>query len=95
MTLTNDQVDTQRVQDIISDITLLWSAPMQVGIAMYMLWQILGPSSMAGLAFMVLLIPINSFVASKMEKAQDLQMETKDKRVKLLNEILSGIKVRH
>jgi hypothetical protein len=42
---------------------------------------------------MVLMIPMNSFVANKMKKYQKAQMVNKDKRVKLMDEVLNGIKV--
>jgi ABC-type bacteriocin/lantibiotic exporter with double-glycine peptidase domain len=42
---------------------------------------------------MVLMIPINSFVATQMKKYQIAQMTNKDKRVKLMDEVLNGIKV--
>jgi ATP-binding cassette, subfamily C (CFTR/MRP), member 2 len=43
---------------------------------------------------MVLLIPVNGVIASATRKLQIEQMKNKDKRVKMMNEILSGIKVR-
>ena len=42
---------------------------------------------------MVLLIPMNAFVAQKMKKYQFSQMTDKDKRTKLMDEILNGMKV--
>ena len=60
---------------------------------MYFLWGILGPASLAGLAVMVLMIPLNGMVASKIKKYQINMMKEKDKRVKLMDEILNGIKV--
>jgi ABC-type multidrug transport system fused ATPase/permease subunit len=42
---------------------------------------------------MVLMIPMNSFVANKMKRYQKAQMVNKDKRVKLMDEVLNGIKV--
>jgi ABC transporter transmembrane region len=42
---------------------------------------------------MVLMVPMNSFVADKMKKYQKAQMLNKDKRVKLMDEVLNGIKV--
>ena len=41
----------------------------------------------------MLMIPMNSLVASKMKKYQRSQMISKDKRVKLMDEVLNGIKV--
>lgn len=42
---------------------------------------------------MIFLIPINAFIANKVKILQIRQMKSKDERVKLMNEILSGIKV--
>ena len=86
-------VDAQRFQDLFPYLHMVWSAPMQIGIALALLYQYLGPSIFAGFAFMVVMIPINGFVAKKMKGFQEKQMKIKDKRVKLLNEILNGIKV--
>jgi ABC-type bacteriocin/lantibiotic exporter with double-glycine peptidase domain len=47
----------------------------------------------AGLGVMVLMIPLNSLVANKMKKYQKAQMRNKDQRVKLMDEVLNGIKV--
>lgn len=44
---------------------------------------------------MVLLIPVNGFIANKTKKLQIQQMKLKDERVKVMNEILNGIKVQH
>ena len=53
----------------------------------------IGPSVLAGLAVMIILIPLNGFIASKVKTLQIRQMKNKDERVKLMNEVLSGIKV--
>ncbi len=47
----------------------------------------------SGLALMVVAIPVNAGMASFTRKFQLEQMLNKDKRVKLMNEILSGVKV--
>ncbi|XP_045104031.1 multidrug resistance-associated protein 1-like isoform X4 [Portunus trituberculatus] len=86
-------VDAQRFMDITTYINMLWSAPMQIILAIYFLWNLLGPSVLAGLAVMIVLIPINGFIANKTKKLQIKQMKLKDERVKLMNEILNGIKV--
>lgn len=52
-----------------------------------------GPSALVGLAVMIILIPVNGFIASRQKAYQVVQMKTKDKRVKTMNEILNGIKV--
>ncbi|XP_051056069.1 ATP-binding cassette sub-family C member 3 [Phodopus roborovskii] len=86
-------VDAQRFMDVSPFINLLWSAPLQVVLAIYFLWQILGPSALAGVAVIVSLIPLNGAVSMKMRTYQVQQMKFKDSRIKLMNEILNGIKV--
>uniref|UniRef100_A0A8C9FWN7 ABC-type glutathione-S-conjugate transporter n=1 Tax=Pavo cristatus TaxID=9049 RepID=A0A8C9FWN7_PAVCR len=58
-------VDAQRFMDLVAFLNMLWSAPLQTCLALYFLWQALGPSVLAGVAVMVLLIPFNSAVAIK------------------------------
>nr|CAD7393056.1 unnamed protein product [Timema cristinae] len=86
-------VDAQRLMDICLHVNLIWSAPIQIGLAVYFLWDLLGPSVLAGLAVMIILIPVNSAIANQMKKLQIRQMKYKDNRVKMMNEILCGIRV--
>ncbi|KAJ8344971.1 hypothetical protein SKAU_G00291640 [Synaphobranchus kaupii] len=86
-------VDAQRFMDLVTYINMVWSAPLQVVLALYFLWQTLGPSVLAGVAVMVLMFPINAFIAMKNKAFQVSQMKSKDNRIKLMNELLNGIKV--
>lgn len=42
---------------------------------------------MAGLAVMIILIPVNGVIANKVKTLQITQMKYKDERVKLMNEV--------
>ncbi|XP_018568582.1 multidrug resistance-associated protein 1-like [Anoplophora glabripennis] len=86
-------VDAQRFVELTTFLNLLWSAPFQIILSLYFLWNELGPSVLAGLAVMIILIPLNGFIANKIKTMQIKQMKYKDERVKLMNEILNGIKV--
>ncbi|XP_072883060.1 ATP-binding cassette sub-family C member 2 [Hemitrygon akajei] len=86
-------VDAQRFNDVTNFIHLLWSAPLQIAVGIVFLWQELGPSVLAGFGLMILLIPINGVLASKSRALQVKNMKHKDWRMKLMNDILSGIKV--
>ena len=72
---------------------MIWSAPLQIALSMYFLWQIVGASSMAGLGVMILMIPLNGYIAKKTKTLQGAQMGIKDGRVKEINEVLNGVKV--
>ncbi len=64
-----------------------------ISVAMVMLWNYLGPASLAGFAMLVFLIVLNLFLAAKVKKLQAATMKLKDKRTKQTNEILNGVKV--
>ena len=42
---------------------------------------------------MIVLIPVNGLIANRVKTLQIRQMKYKDERVKLMNEVLNGIKV--
>jgi ATP-binding cassette subfamily C (CFTR/MRP) protein 1 len=46
-----------------------------------------------GLAILMVLLPMNAIVWNWMEKAQVKQMREKDERVRVITEVLGGIKV--
>ncbi|KAL5018705.1 hypothetical protein ScPMuIL_004427, partial [Solemya velum] len=86
-------VDAQRFMDLTTYLHMTWSAPLQIALCLYFLWQTLGPSVLAGLGVMILLMPVNAFIASKYKVLQSKQMTLKDTRIKIMNEVLNGIKV--
>ncbi|XP_030780788.1 multidrug resistance-associated protein 1 isoform X2 [Rhinopithecus roxellana] len=86
-------VDAQRFMDLATYINMIWSAPLQVILALYLLWLNLGPPILAGVAVMVLMVPVNAVMALKTKTYQVAHMKSKDNRIKLMNEILNGIKV--
>ncbi|KAM6916448.1 LOW QUALITY PROTEIN: ATP-binding cassette sub-family C member 2-like [Xenentodon cancila] len=85
--------DAQRFNDVTNFIHLLWSCPLQIIVSVVFLWLELGPSVLAGLATMVLMVPINGLLANRARKIQIKNMKFKDKRLKIMNEMLNGIKI--
>ncbi|XP_026080611.1 canalicular multispecific organic anion transporter 1-like isoform X1 [Carassius auratus] len=85
--------DAQRFNDVTNFIHLLWSCPLQIVLAIAFLWIELGPSVLAGLLVMVLMVPINGWLATKSRGFQVENMKYKDTRMKIVNDILNGIKV--
>lgn len=85
--------DAQRFMELMVFLNMLWSAPYQIALALYFLWQLLGVAVLSGVGIMVLMVPINGFLAAYSKKLQTRQMKHKDERIKLMNEILGGMKV--
>ncbi|KAL7748549.1 hypothetical protein RI367_005960 [Sorochytrium milnesiophthora] len=86
-------VDAQRFNDLCSYLHILWSGPFQIALALYFLYQSLGPSIFAGVGIMLLMVPINGAFARRQQALQKRQMRNKDSRLKLMDEVLNGIKV--
>lgn len=80
-------VDAQRFMDLMMYFHLIWSAPLQIALSMYFLWGVVGVSSLAGLAVMILMIPLNGVIAKKFKGLQIQQMKQKDARIKEMNEV--------
>lgn len=62
--------DAQRFNDVTNFIHLLWSCPLQIILSIVFLWLELGPSVLAGLAVMVLMVPVNGLLATKARNFQ-------------------------
>ena len=85
-------VDTQRLQELTQFGQMLWSAPFQIVLCMLSLYQLVGLSMLAGVAAMLLMVPVNGLVARIMKNLQKKQMKNKDARTRLVTEILNNMK---
>ncbi|KIW76027.1 hypothetical protein Z517_10772 [Fonsecaea pedrosoi CBS 271.37] len=85
-------VDQQRLADLAQWGQQLWSAPFQITLCMISLYQLVGVSCLAGVGAMIVMIPINGFIARFMKKLQLSQMKYKDRRARLMTEILNNMK---
>ncbi|XP_019419120.1 PREDICTED: ABC transporter C family member 2-like isoform X3 [Lupinus angustifolius] len=83
--------DANSLQQICQQLHALWSAPFRISIAMVLLYQQLGVASLVGSLMIVLLIPLQTHVISKMRKLTKEGLQQTDKRVGLMNEILAAM----
>ena len=58
-------VDAQKVDETFSMLNELWACPLQIIIAMVLLWNVMGPSSLAGVVILFILAPINGLILVK------------------------------
>ncbi|CAL1534987.1 unnamed protein product [Lymnaea stagnalis] len=85
--------DTDRILNYCPSFHAFWSLPFQVSVSLLLLYQQVGLAFLAGVAFALLLIPINRWIAGKIGQLSTEMMAHKDDRVKLMNELLFGIRV--
>lgn len=86
-------IDAQRVQDLIGYLHVTWSSTYQMGVILYLLYLTLGWATLAGLAVVILMIPLNAQLSLVVQNYEQKYMEHKDLRIKLMNELLNGIRV--
>lgn len=70
-----------------------WSAVIQLGICLALLIANLGPSALAGFTVFIILTPIQGKFMKTLFQIRRKTMEWTDKRAKLLQELLGGIKI--
>lgn len=70
-----------------------WTAPIQLIICLVILLVNLGPSALAGFAVFVIITPLQTRAMRLMLRFRQKTMVFTDKRAKLLQELLSGIKI--
>ncbi len=75
-------MDTHRIVEFVPLVNWMWSAPPQIIIAVFLLWQQPRIATLAGVSAMLILMPINGFVATRLRLLQTALMKLKDKRIK-------------
>ena len=98
-TLTNGRLinhistDATRIDFCCGFFHLAFTAPIQFAICLVLLLINLGPSALAGYSFFVLCMPIQTMVMKRLMGLRKKNMVWTDKRAKLLQELLSGMKI--
>ena len=85
--------DTTQLQRFIQFSSFVMVAPVQVGVALFLIYKQVGVATFAGLGFLVLLAPVNVFIFMFVGKYRRATLKESDARVKLVNEILGGIRI--
>ncbi|CAM6124334.1 unnamed protein product [Calypogeia fissa] len=85
-------VDAERISNLVNCGHEIWSLPLQMGIALWMLYMQVKFAFLAGLGVIILLIPVNKWIASFMCSANESMMKEKDERVRRIGELLMYIR---
>ncbi|KAF8957433.1 multidrug resistance-associated ABC transporter [Flammula alnicola] len=85
-------VDATRLQDLCTYGLIAISGPLQITLAFISLYNLLGWAAFVGVAIMIVSIPLNTFIARILKRMQEQQMKNRDKRTRLMSELLSNIK---
>ena len=87
-------VDSFKVSEISAYLHFLWgSTPVQLILCIVLLYRILGWSALASVVMMILVMPLNLFIAKQFTKVQKTVMAATDVRIHTTNEILQNIRI--
>lgn len=87
-------IDSFKVSEICAYLHYIWaSVPVQIIVGIFLLYKIMGYSSFAGVALLVLLLPVNVLIASQFRHVQNDILEATDSRIHATNEALQNIRI--
>lgn len=87
-------IDSFKVAEICAYLHFLWAAvPVQLVMAVALLYKVLGYSSFAGIVMMIFILPLNLFIAKSFQAAQKRIMTATDGRIHVTNEVLQNIRI--
>uniref|UniRef100_A0A914ZIQ8 ABC-type xenobiotic transporter n=1 Tax=Parascaris univalens TaxID=6257 RepID=A0A914ZIQ8_PARUN len=84
--------DVDRIVNVCSSFHAFWSLPLQLGVALYLLYREVGLAFLSGLIASLLLVPLNKFITSAIGRLSEKMMQCKDQRVKLVSETVRAIR---
>ena len=85
--------DVSRIDFCMGYFHMSWAAPIQLIICLILLLINLGPSALAGFAFLLIGVPVQTYGVKRFFSLRVKSMAWTDKRSKLLQELLSGMRV--
>ncbi|XP_054347808.2 ATP-binding cassette sub-family C member 10 isoform X8 [Pongo pygmaeus] len=85
--------DSERLLNFAGSFHEAWGLPLQLAITLYLLYQQVGVAFVGGLILALLLVPVNKVIATRIMASNQEMLQHKDARVKLVTELLSGIRV--
>merc|ERR1711871_1869883 len=85
--------DTRQLQQFLFFVNNVAVAPLQIAAALYLVYQEVGVATFVGFALLFTIAPMNVYLFSTLARLRKKLLVLKDGRVKLMNEILAGIRI--
>ncbi|XP_005190478.1 probable multidrug resistance-associated protein lethal(2)03659 [Musca domestica] len=85
--------DVGRLDTSVLHMHFIWIGPLEIFLVTYFIYQEIGASSLIGVAVMLLFVPIQGYMGKKTSVLRLRTALCTDERVRLMNEIISGIQV--
>ncbi|KAG0767124.1 hypothetical protein G6F29_004134 [Rhizopus arrhizus] len=86
-------VDSQKMGELTAYIFYIYCFPIQIAICIWSLYKLLGTSSLYGVVIMILSQPLTYYLSRRFQKLHHNVMAFTDKRIRIMNELLSAIRI--
>uniref|UniRef100_A0A674EKH8 Multidrug resistance-associated protein 4 n=1 Tax=Salmo trutta TaxID=8032 RepID=A0A674EKH8_SALTR len=85
--------DVNKFDEVTTNLHYLWIAPLQAVVVIILLWYEIGPSCLAGVAVLVLLLPLQTMFGKLFGSLRSKTSALTDNRICTMNEVVSGIRI--
>ncbi|XP_040034735.2 ATP-binding cassette sub-family C member 4 isoform X1 [Gasterosteus aculeatus] len=85
--------DVNRFDEITLNLHYLWVGPLQAMVIILLLWYEIGPSCLAGVAVMALMLPVQTWFGKLFGVFRSKTAVLTDNRIRIMNEVVSGIRI--
>ncbi|KAK9141507.1 hypothetical protein Syun_010907 [Stephania yunnanensis] len=85
-------IDADRTVNLCNSFHDLWSLPLQIGVALFMLYTQVKFAFVSGVTITILLIPVNKWLSTLIARATEKMMKQKDERIRRAGEMLTYIR---
>ena len=85
--------DTGQIQRFLFFLNNIALALPTIMVALALIYQQVGPATFVGLALMIVLTPASGAIFGILQKVRQAKVKVTDRRVKLMNEVLQGIRI--
>ncbi|KAI1315141.1 hypothetical protein EDD11_001246 [Mortierella claussenii] len=86
-------VDAERWATSLPFLPMIVSVPIEIAIAVWMLYELIGWSIFVGLAAVILMLPLHAKLSGFFSTFRAAKMKAMDSRLRLVNEVLGGMKI--
>ncbi|KAF9206079.1 Multidrug resistance-associated protein 1 [Haplosporangium sp. Z 27] len=86
-------VDAERWSEALPLLPMWGSIPLEICIALWLLYRQLGWAALAGLGTIIAAAPIQAWTAAFFSVAKDQKLEAMDNRIRITNELMSSMKI--
>ncbi|KAF9613747.1 hypothetical protein IFM89_010477 [Coptis chinensis] len=85
-------IDAERTVNLCNSLHDMWSLPLQIGVALYLLYTQVKFAFVSGITITVILIPVNRWLSKLIARATEEMMTQKDERIRRAGELLTHIR---